>query len=325
MSKKHAIIYQNLYTLLDAGLPILQALNSASRGLKGKLAKAFPKIADDVSHGDDIAEAMTKQKRLFKPLDLTLIAAGEHSGNLPDVFNLLSDWHHFVLILKRLILTGMLLPVLLINLTALIAPIPSAVLGGGWHAYTVEAIEILAVFYIPILLILAVVYLTPKQSSPRRMLDEAALWIPVFGRSLKAFELSKYCKCFAMLLKAGVPVTDSADMSAATVGNAIMQNWLKGASKSARKGNPLYEGFSRRLDPMFLNLWEVGEETGELDTAIERLGEKYADTAEYLFTQFAIWMTRLAYFYVCIIMIIKIFENYGKVMGGGVGTPHIPL
>jgi type II secretory pathway component PulF len=320
LSKSHALIYQNLSTLLDAGVPILRVLNAASRGLKGKLSKAFPKIAEHVSHGDDLAEAMTKQKRLFKPLDLMLIAAGEHSGNLPDVFKMLSEWHYFRLKLKRIIITGMLLPILLINVTAIIAPVPSLVFGGGWPAYVKEAIVILAVFYTPFIIILAVVYLTPKHGAPRRMLDECVLWIPVFGKSLKAFSLSRYCKCFAMLFKAGVPITDCADMAANSVGNVIIQDWLKGGAQSARQGNPIGAGFSKRLDSMFLNLWEVGEETGELDTALERLGEKYAFTAELLFTQFTIWMTRLAYFFVMVIMIIKIFEGYGKIMGGRAGA-----
>ena len=317
MSKSHAQIYHNLSVMLEAGLPVLKALNTASQGLRGKLAKTLPKIADDISKGTDLTEAMKKYKKIFTPLDLTLIEAGEHSGDLDIVFDTLSDWHHFQLKLKRIILSGMLLPVITITAAAFLAPIPSLVLnGGGITEYIKQAVQILAVFYTPVLLILAIICLTPKQGYPRRVLDEAVLWIPLLRKAVKALALSKYCNCFAMLFSAGVPITDCAEKSADCTGNAIIADWLRGGAKSVRHGKPMYEGFSRHLDPQFLNLWEVGEESGELDKTVQKMAENYKEDAEFLCVELAKWLTRIAYAFVCIIMVVKILQGYGKIYSG---------
>lgn len=317
MSKSHAAIYHNLSVLLEAGLPILKVLNTASKGLKGKASKTLPKIAEDVSKGADLAGAMAEHSNVFEPLDLILIEAGEHSGDLVQVFETLSAWHNFQLKLKRIILSGMLLPVLMITAAALLAPIPSVALGGGGVLYYImQVFLILAVFYIPVALILAVVYLTPKHGNPRTILDEFVLRVPVLGKAVNALSLSRYCNCFAMLFTAGVPITDCAEKSAECVDNVVIADWLRGGARSARRGNSIGKGFSKRLDLQFLNLWEVGEESGELDNAVQRMAENYTATAEFLFVELAKWLTRIAYAFVCAIIIIKIFQGYSKITTG---------
>ena len=74
------------------------------------------------------------------------------------------------------------------------------------------------------------------------------------------------------------------------------------------------DGFSDRLPTELLDLWQIGEETGELDSVTKRLADMYADKAELLLTEFTKWLPRLAYFFVCIIMVIQIFKGYGMIM-----------
>jgi len=322
LSKNHALIYHNLSTLLEAGLPILRALKTASQGLQGKASETLTKIAEDVSKGADLTEAMSKHKHVFKPLDLTLIKAGEHSGNLDRVFDTLSNWHYFQLKLKRIIISGMALPVLLIIVAAFLAPIPFLFLDdGGILSYIMDALEILALFCMPIIVILAVIVLTPKQGVLRKALDEFVLLVPVLGKALKALSLSRYCNCFAMLFTAGVPITECAEISAQCVGNAVMADWLKGGAQSAKQGNSIHKGFSRRLDFEFLNLWEVGEDSGELDNTALHMGQNYAYTAEFLLTDFVKWLAKIAYAFVCAIILFKVFQGYAKIFSSTTPIP----
>jgi type II secretory pathway component PulF len=118
-----------------------------------------------------------------------------------------------------------------------------------------------------------------------------------------------------MLYKAGVPITQCAETSPSLTGNIVIAELFQGGADSAQTGEPVSNGFSDRLPIELLDLWHIGEESGELDSVTKRLADMYADKAELLLTEFSKWLPKLAYFIVCIIMVIQIFKGYGMIMG----------
>jgi hypothetical protein len=107
---------------------------------------------------------MADYPRVFKRFDRTLIKAADQTGNLDLCFRLLTQWYEFVIKLQRIIMTGMLLPLFVLNVAAFVVPLPSLLLQDdiGFLRYMREVVETLSAFYVPILVIVALVKLGPR-------------------------------------------------------------------------------------------------------------------------------------------------------------------
>ncbi|MHC4172078.1 MAG: type II secretion system F family protein [Planctomycetota bacterium] len=315
MANSLALAYHNLSIMLDAGVPLLRSLNTVSSALDPHTRVAFLRLVQSASKGNTLAETMTQSPSIFNPVDVTIIQAAETSGNLPESFKLLSQWHEFSGRIRKKMLSGMFLPILLLHATAFIAPFPGFVLG-GWQIgpYLTSVVTILLLFYIPAVIIFIILRITPKTGLFRRLLDRLTLKIPLLGRAVYKLALSRYCWVFHMLTKAGVPITDCAERAASATTNAVVTDLVKPAAASAKAGRPVSDGFGSKLPMDFLEIWRVGEETGKLDDVTKRLADDNAEAAEFWFTEFARWLPRVIYCLVCLLMLYYIFVNFSKIM-----------
>ena len=322
MGKTRALVYHNLSTMLDAGVPITRSLPTAVDGLRGSDAKVFESIAKQISAGHSLTESMEKFKTVFTILEILAVKTGEKSGNLPASLNLLSKWFEFRYRLKGTITSGMMLPVLVFHLAAIIVPLIPQFLAMAEHGFNIAAyirsvINILALFYVPLIVITAILNLAPKTGFLRKSLDSLILRIPLLGKAVRHLAVSRYCMAFHMLCKAGVPTLDCANTSAQVTGNIVIAELFKGGVDSVRAGNAVSQGFSPKIGPEFLNMWQIGEETGELDNITKRLADSNAENAEFLFKEFANWLPRFVYFLVSIFMIYMVLQYASMVFGAG--------
>ncbi len=276
-------------------------------------------MADSVSRGDSLVEAMSRHPKVFMPLDVILVEAGQESGNLTDVLEFLSRWYDFRNHLRRTVVSGMVLPIFLIHFAAVIGPAPGFVLKQySLTQYYLQAVVILGLLYVPTIIILAILHLTPKTGLPRLFLDALALRIPLLGQAIKNLALGRFCRAFAMLYKAGIPIIECVEVAGGVTGNAVITRMVKGGADSGRAGNLISAGFSSKLPPDLLSIWQVGEDTGKLDEAAERLADEFSEVAELLFTELAKWMPRLVYFGICIVMAFQIIKGWRAIYGLGV-------
>ena len=310
MSSQRALIYNNLSVLLDAGLPILRSLFTAVSGLKGRLPEVFGVLTKEVSNGGGLAETMARYPRAFPQIDVLVAGAGEASGNLAESLKLLSHWYGFCDRLRHMILSGMMLPFMLIHLVAFLDPAPSLFLGRiNIIGFLFRVVEILAFFYVPIAVIFAIVRLTPRAGFFRRRLDSLTLRIPVLGQAVQQLALSRYCRVFYMLFKGGVPILQCAKKSSEYTGNILVTDMLSGGADSAIAGKPISYGFSKNLPDNFVERWQIGEETGELDNVVRRLVETTTEKSERLFAELGQWIPKLVYWLVSLFIIASIFKN----------------
>ncbi|MHC4124717.1 MAG: type II secretion system F family protein [Planctomycetota bacterium] len=310
MTKNIALIYQNLALMLDAGLPIIRTLQTLESSADSRTKKVFSNMIAIVSAGGNLAEAMAKNPKFFNKLDINIINAAEVSGNQPQSFKMLSQWYEFSSRLKKRALAGLLLPFTLIHITAVIAPLPSLFLKQtNFIGLIHQMLGILSIVYIPTAIILAIIYLTPEKGIFRKLLDHLALRIPILGNALRELAYSRYTRIFYMLLKAGVPIVQCAEISADATGNAAISNLFKGGCDTAIAGGDVSEGFSRNLPTYFLDLWKIGEQSGKLEDTTKKLADTTAEEAQRRFEEYSVWMPRIAYFFVCAVMVYHIFKN----------------
>ena len=261
---------------------------------------------------------MRKHPKEFAEMDVLVIEAGEVSGGLPETLKRLSQWHELCDHIKKTVISSMMLPVLVLTAAALVIPFPAWFMGGmsGWR-YLLEAAKPLAVLFVPIGVIWAIVQYTPKTGVLRKVLDGMTLKVPLIGRAAKQLALSRYFRAFHTLFKAGVQVVRCADMSAEVTGNAVVREWVKPGADSARAGHPVSEGFGREVPKDFLDAWLVGEESGKLEQVTERLARIAAETAEWRISQVCKWAPILIYGLICIWMIRMIFAMWGQIYAIG--------
>jgi type IV pilus assembly protein PilC len=310
MSKDIATAYHNLSVMLDAGMPIVKSLDITTQGLSGGLKRVFSALTKSVSHGSTISEAMAKYPMVFAPLDLMLIEAADMSGNLPQSFKMLSQWYDFCYKIKMTILSGLMFPFAVLSVAALVIPLPALFLAKiSIAGYVIMVIQTLALFYIPAAVILVIFLYMPKASIFRSGLDIITLKIPLLGQAIYHIALCRYCRAFYMLYKAGVPIIQCVQKSPAITGNSVIAALFEGGAQNAKNGNPVYEGFSRKLPPEFLDLWKIGEEAGKLEDVTKRLGDNAADTAQHLFEEFAKWLPKIVYVAVAAFLIYQILKG----------------
>ncbi len=314
MRSNLTLIYHNLAVLLDAGLPILKSLDTVNEGLQGHLRKIFFNLSKSVSQGNSLADSMAEYPNVFADLDVILVKTAEMSGELPNCFKMLSNWYEFRNRIKRIILSGLFLPLLILHILVFFAPLPSMVLGRiSMAEYMMQAVTVLGALYLLIGITLAVFHSRANTGFLRQLFDALVLRMPLLGQAVRQLSICRYCRAFNMLYKAGVPIRECATQAPEVTGNLVISEMFKGGAASVVAGNMTSDGFSRSLPLEYLNLWQTGEQTGELDKMIDKIAEIAGDKAEHLFTEFARWLPKLAYALVCLVIIILIFKNAGLI------------
>jgi len=307
-------VYNNLSMMLEAGVPVRRSVRTAVSAAKGELGKAWGDVGEAVWEGDGLAEAMRRYPQVFAELDVLVIEAGEVSGELPDTLKSLSQWYEFCDRMKKRVIQGMMLPVLVLIVAGFAIPFVQWFMEkiSGW-GYLLEAGKPLAVLFVPVGVIWGIVRYTPKGGPLRTVLDTMTLKVPLIGRAVKELALSRYFRAFHTLFKAGIPVIRCAETSAAVTGNAVVSGWVKGAAESARMGHRLSEGFGGEFPKEFLDAWLVGEESGKLEEVSGRLAKITSEKAEWMIAEVAKWVPILIYGLVCLWMIKMIFTMWGQV------------
>lgn len=314
MGSKLALIYHDLAVMFDAGLPIPKSLDTVSEGLQVHLRKIFPDLSKSVSQGNTLADSMAKYPKVFAKLDVMLVKSAEYSGELPNCFKMLSNWYEFSNRIKRVLISRLILPLLILHIMVVIVPLPSMVLGEiSITEYMTKIGTILGSLYLFIGITLTFYHSLPDSGIFRRLLDALILRIPLLGQAVRQLSICRYCRGFNMLYKAGVPIRECAAQALELTGNVVISDLFKGGAASTTAGNLTCDGFSRRLPSEYLNLWQTGEQIGELDKMIDKIAEIAGDRAEHLFTEFTRWLPRLLYALVCIVMIIIIFKKAASI------------
>jgi len=311
-------VYDNLSTLLAAGVPLIRSLRTVSAGLRGRLQPTFLQVVESIQKGMPLSDAMGMHPKVFALLDVMIIHAAEESGNLAESLDLLGQWYEFSKRIKGRTLSGLALPIVVIHAAAFMVPLPRLIFA-GWNvdAYFHSVLSVLAIPYILAAVIIGIMRFTPQTGLARRGFDRISLRIPFFlGRALYKLAISRYCWIFHITSKAGMPITECAGLAVKGTGNTAVAALFEPALASVKVGNPFSEGLSSKLPLDFLEPWRVGEETGRIDEISKRLAEKNAESAEFWFNQFAVWFPRIVYAVICFIMIVMVFRGYAALYGG---------
>lgn len=290
------IFTRELATLISSGLPLDRAL-SVLTGLttKEELKEATAQILRTVQQGKSLSESLAEYPKIFPPLYVNMVKAGEIGGFLDTVLQRLADYLERSQEMQDEVKSALAYPVVLTVVGGLsvmfmftfvlpkfaglfkdagpaLPAITRLVLAiGDWlHAY----------WWVLVLLIVgSVLGLRHYIRTPhgRFAWDRWRLRMILMGDLIRKLEVGRFARTLGTLLKSGVPLLQALEIVEAVVGNQVISRALKEVRTGVREGQGISGPLSRSgvFPTLALQMVSVGEETGHLDEMLMRVAEYY--------------------------------------------------
>ncbi len=295
-AKQLCTFTRQLSTLQDAGLPILRSLMILEGQSKpGPLKNSLIGVIEDIEGGSTLSEAMAKQPKAFDDLYVNMVKAGEAGGALEVILQRLAEFKERAQSLKRKVIGAMIYPAAVITVAIAIVSgimifiipkfkkiflgfdveLPDITImllnASDWFA-TYWWVLILA----PVAFVL-MIKLIKKNKTGAFVIDWIALKIPLMGKILQKSTIARTMRTLGTLIASGVPILEALTIARDTAGNNVFKRAFDNIHSAIREGEsiavPLRE--ARIVDDIVVNMVDVGEETGALDTMMYKVAEVY--------------------------------------------------
>ena len=287
---------RQLATMYSAGLTLERAIHGlASEERHPRLKKVLTNVGENIRKGLSLSEALQRHPGVFSTLFVSLTKAGEVSGNLDEILDELATYLENLDDVRRKVRSAMTYPIFMVlflfaMMSAMfmwIIPMFSDVyvqLGANLPAATrklVSLSEWISINFNSIVFSLfgfiGGLWLISKTQRGGYVLDSIKLKVPVFGSLLNQSILNKFAKTAGILLNAGVPVIESMNLIGKIVSNRVYEVAIGDASEYIRDGFNITSALRRTeiFPPILLQLTATGEETGELDSLLDRTADYY--------------------------------------------------
>src|SRR5215210_7071163 len=297
------VFSRQLATMINAGLPIVRALYILSEQTENqKLKDVVDAVRKDVEAGLSLSEALEKHPKVFSRLYVEMVKAGEVGGILDGVLLRLADQLERDQDLRRKIRSALTYPLVVLVLAILAAsfmlifivpvfaqmfedlggtlPLPtricmllSNILTSFWGVLVYAGMALAVVMFLR----------WKKSEKGRKVWGRAVLRIPAkIGDVVKKATLARFARTLATLSAAGVPIMQAIETTATSSGNWIVERALLKSRDAIREGIPLYKPLEEEpvFPPMVTRMIAVGEETGDVDGMLAKIGEFYDSEVE---------------------------------------------
>ncbi|MHC5023837.1 MAG: type II secretion system F family protein [Planctomycetota bacterium] len=309
-AKKVTTFTRQLSTLQDAGLPLLRSIQILENQQKpGLLKSILSQVSEDIEAGTTLSDAMAKHPKAFDRLYCKMVNAGEIGGVLDLILQRLANFMEKAERLKRRIIGAMIYPIVVIciavfiltgimifvipkfqeifndfdvelpNLTIWLVEASMWVAGRrspdqavpGWVWILFSPVGIFLFFK-----------LIRKTGPGRAATDVVRLKLPIVGGLMRKTSIARFTRTLGTLISAGVPILEAIMITRDTSGNYVYEKALTKVHDSIREGEtfsgPLRE--AKVCDALVVNMIDVGEETGDLDTMLMKIADNYDEEVD---------------------------------------------
>lgn len=287
----------HLEQLSRAGVPLIESLTDLRDSLDNpRFREVIADLIESVEGGKTLSQALAGHAKVFDNVFVSLVKAGEESGNLTEVLHSLTEtlkWEdELAAQTKKLIMypTFMGVVILAVTLFMMIYLVPQMVgfIKNMGHELPIHTRALIATsnffvnyWYIalglPATLSIAAFLAVHTNPQARRRFDAVKLGFPYIGEILKKIILSRFAGVFAMMYASGISVIDSIRTTQAIVGNSIIREGLEQVEQMINDGQNITVAFQNvgLFPPLVIRMLRVGENTGSLDTALVNVSYFY--------------------------------------------------
>ena len=276
--------------MVRSGIPIIDGLRDMRDTIDSpRFREVLTIMTEDMEAGNVLSQCMATHPDVFDRVFVSLIRAGEQSGQLPEIFKNLADtirWQDELISQTRRLLMypALTLVVVLAVMAALLiflVPQIAQLFKSMGMALPMQTRALLAVsgvakdFWLPILLLPTIAVITlvvtvRRSSKAAYFWDYAKLRLPIVGPIIQKIILSRFANVFGLMYRSGITVLDAIRISEEVVGNRVVADGLNRAVQQIAAGDGMTESFNNLglFPPLVIRMLRVGEATGGLDVAL---------------------------------------------------------
>ncbi|WP_258807466.1 type II secretion system F family protein [Pseudidiomarina sp. CB1] len=296
------VFTRQMYSLTKAGIPLLRAIEGlAENSPKRRMRTVLADVVDQLERGRELSVALGAHPHVFPRLLVAVVHVGENTGQLEEAFEQLSDYlakeqdtrkqvksalRYPMFIVSALVIAMFILNIWVIPTFARMfeqfnaeLPLPTRILIGVSDFF---------VTWWPLMIIAIVASLFGikrfKESETGRIRwDRWKTRIPIFGDIVLRSLLSRFSRSFAVMLRAGVPLTQSLHLVADAVDNYWMHDRIEDMRRTIEKGEGLTRAAqgTQLFTPLVMQMISVGEETGRVDELLNEVADYYEREVDY--------------------------------------------
>ena len=300
--REKIVFSRNLATMIQAGLPLSRALAIFLKQTQNpKFREVLRSLIDDINKGTALSDAMEKYPKVFEPVFVSMVRAGEESGGLVEALNVLGGQMEKTYTIKKKVKGAMMYPAMVLLVMAVVGVLMMVYVVPGLAASFKEAgaelppltkvVITISDFLQNDSLLTALIVLVVGgafwwfKSTP--VGERSTTWLlmrsPIFGKLMKEFNSALVTRTLSSLISAGVDIVHALDITQDVVSNLFYKQTLELAKENVQKGVPLSKVFTDSPDiyPVMVgDMMEVGEETGQLSTMLLKIASFYEEEVD---------------------------------------------
>lgn len=291
-----ALFWRQLASLLEAGMPLVRALQTAQEQADNKkLAELIGRVRDSVENAASFSQSLGRFGRTFSPVIVSIVASGEATGTLPQVVAQLADKVEKEQDLRGKVRSAMIYPVflLLVGFTVIgvlvtfVIPRFRVLFSGMGRELPAATRALLAVsefardYWWIVLVVVAgsvgIFRQLTRKGRGRAALDRFKLHLPVIGKMIQKIEMARFAHTFGSLCANGVHILPAMEITARTMGNQVIAQEILAARDRIAKGSRVEAALrkGRYFPPALVNMVAVGEDSAALDKMLEKVASVF--------------------------------------------------
>lgn len=299
-TKDLAFFSRQISTMLTSGISLVKALSILINQQEDKKKKALLlEMYDDVQRGKSFSEALIAQGNAFPNLFISMVAAGESSGNLDHIMQRLSSHYDkenktnnkIKSAMSYPIVLGVIMLVIVVALFAFVMPSFAEMFSDPDEipAFTQFLLSVsdsmvhYPYIYIGVIIaLILVIRFVKKMPGVKLWWDRAKVRIPKVGKLICTIYTSRFAHTMSNLFSSGMPMVECIQKSEQVLGNSYISSEFETVIENVKQGESFSTALGRTgvFDPIFVSVILVGEESGTLDDILEKTADYYDDESD---------------------------------------------
>lgn len=290
------VFSRQLATMVDAGLPLIQALDTLSEQAESpSLQFIIQDVVKSIEQGTTFSEALAAHPKVFTSLFVNMVRAGEASGTLAEILERIAGYMETAIALKRKVKSAMMYPIVVSSMAVIITSVllikVIPVFGKIYESFgsaLPTATQMLLNFsnflraYFPFaigILIVGIFLLKKyiKTEGGAMRFDRFKFNVPIFGPIFRKVAVSRFSRTLSVLVKSGVPILSALEIVSKTAGNKLVERAVNQAMEEIKKGENIAGPLAASdvFPPMVTKMIAVGEESGKLEVMLSKVSDFY--------------------------------------------------